>query len=180
MRPPSCGSKVTLTPGSAETECPCGHHRVVCSAHRENARAGSQATVNSSSSGSIPKWGFAGGGSPPVVVGQQFEARGGVTPHLLEVGLHGLDALVVQAIEPAGALRAVGDQARVLEQLEVSRHRGAADGELVGELAYRAVTGSEQLDDRPPVRVTEGIERIAGQRVQRDCSTVAKLLPSPR
>ena len=28
------------------------------------------------------------------------------------------------------------------------------------------------------MRVTEGVERIAGQRVQRDCRTVAKLLPS--
>jgi hypothetical protein len=28
------------------------------------------------------------------------------------------------------------------------------------------------------MRVTEGIEGVTGQRVQRDCSTVAKLLPS--
>ena len=84
----------------------------------------------------------------------------------------------MEAVQATGAFGAVGDQAGVLEQLQVSRDGGAADRELVGELAYRAVAGAEQLDDRPPVRVTEGVEGIAGQRVQRDCSTVAKLLPS--
>ena len=32
---------MTVSPGSAETEWPCGHQRVVCSAHSVNARAGS-------------------------------------------------------------------------------------------------------------------------------------------
>jgi hypothetical protein len=74
----------------------------------------------------------------------------------------------VETVEAAGALGAVRDQARVLEQPQVPRNRGTADRQRVGELAYRPVAGPEQLDDRPPVRVTEGIERIAGQRVQRD------------
>ena len=43
MRPP--GSKITLSPGSPDTECPCGHQRPVCSAHRANARAGGHAEI---------------------------------------------------------------------------------------------------------------------------------------
>jgi hypothetical protein len=56
----------------------------------------------------------------PSAVGEQLEAHGGVSPDLLEIGLHGVDALVVQAVEAAGAFGTVGDQAGVLEQLEVS------------------------------------------------------------
>jgi hypothetical protein len=55
----------------------------------------------------------------PSIVGEQFEARGGVSPDLLEIGLHGLNSLVVEAVEAAGALGAVGDQAGVLEQPQV-------------------------------------------------------------
>jgi hypothetical protein len=58
------------------------------------------------------------------------------------------------------------------------RDRRPADRQLVRELADRAITGAEQLDDRPPVRVAERVERITGQGAERDCRTVAKLLPS--
>jgi hypothetical protein len=68
----------------------------------------------------------------------------------------------VKSVETAGALGAIGDQAGVLEQLQMPRDRGAADRQLVGELANGAIAGAQQLDDRPPVRVAEGVERIAG------------------
>jgi hypothetical protein len=105
----------------------------------------------------------------PSVVGEQLEARRGVSPDLLEIGLDGFDALAVQAVQAAGAFRAVGDQAGVLEQPQVSGDGGAADRELVGELTDRPIAGAEQLDDRPSVRVTEGVEGIARQGAQRDC-----------
>jgi hypothetical protein len=42
----------------------------------------------------------------------------------------------VESVEAAGAFGAVGDQAGVLEQLQVPGDRGAADRQRVGELAY--------------------------------------------
>ena len=83
----------------------------------------------------------------------------------------------MQPVEPARALGAVRDQAGVLEQPQVARDGRAADRQRVGELADRAVALAQQLDDRPPVRVAERVERVAEQ-VQRDCRTVAKLLRS--
>ena len=55
------------------------------------------------------------------------------------------------------------DEAGVLEQLEVPGDRGPADRQLVGELPDGLIAGAEQLDDRPAVRVTEGVEGITGQ-----------------
>jgi hypothetical protein len=68
----------------------------------------------------------------------------------------------VESVEAAGALGAVGDEPRVLEQLQMPGDRGAADRQLVRELSDRPVAGAEQLDDRPPVRIAEGVEGIAG------------------
>jgi hypothetical protein len=61
----------------------------------------------------------------------------------------------------------------------MARDGRAADRQLVGELTDGPIAGAQELDDRPPVRVAEGVERVAGQRVEPDCRTVAKLLPSP-
>jgi hypothetical protein len=74
----------------------------------------------------------------------------------------------VQPVEPARALRAVDDQPGVLEQPQVARDGGAADRQRVGELADRAVTLLEQLDDRAAVGVAERVERIAGKCLERD------------
>src|SRR3954452_6505989 len=113
MRPPARGSKVTVRPGSAETEWLVGHHSDVRSAHTENACSGGHATVNASSSGGSVISGPRGDSSGCFrrdVFGGDREARGGLAPHALEIGAHRLDALVVQPVEPAGPLRAVDHQ----------------------------------------------------------------------
>ena len=51
-----------------------------------------------------------------------------------------------------------------LEQPQVARDRRPADRQRVGELLDRPPAGPEQLDDRPPVRVAERVERIARRR----------------
>jgi hypothetical protein len=35
---------------------------------------------------------------------------------------------------------------------------------VVGELADRPIAAAEQLDDRPSIRITEGVEGVAGKR----------------
>ena len=160
MRPPARGSNVTVSSGSAETEWPCGHHSVVRLAHTSKACSGGQSTVKTISSGSI----YAAFRVRARVLGREAEAARRVAPDLLEVGAHGRDALVVQPVEPPRALRAVGDEAGVLEQAQVPRHGGAADRQRVRELLDGAVAAREQLDDRPAVRVAEGVERVAGDR----------------
>jgi hypothetical protein len=45
----------------------------------------------------------------------------------------------------------------------VPRDGGPADRQLLGELADRPVARAQQLDDRPAVRVPEGVEGVSGQ-----------------
>jgi hypothetical protein len=61
----------------------------------------------------------------------------------------------------------------------VPRHGGAADRELVGQLADGAVALSEQLDDGPAMRVAQGVEGVSGKGFERDGAMVAELLRSP-
>jgi hypothetical protein len=77
---------------------------------------------------------------------------------VLQVLPHGRDALVVEAVEPAGALRPIGHQPGLLEQAQVPRDGGPADRQRLGQLADRPVAGVQQLDDRPAVRIPEGVE----------------------
>lgn len=56
------------------------------------------------------------------------------------------------------------------------RNRRPADGQGVGEFAHRPVTGAQQLHDRASIRVSERIEWVTGQGVERDCVTVTVLL----
>ena len=95
----------------------------------------------------------------------QPKARHGVAPHLREEHLDGLDALVVQPVDPPRSLRFLDDEPRFLQQAQVTRHRGPADRELVGDLADRPAARTEQLDDRAPVRVAQRLERISSSRV---------------
>ena len=154
MRPPACGSNVTVSCGSAETEWLFGHHSEVRSVQTAKACSGGHATVKASSRGCISH-------SRSRVLGRDLEARARLAPDALEVGADRVDALVVQAVEPPRALGAVGDEAGLLEQPQVPRDGRAADRQLVGELADRAVAAAELLDDRPPVGVAQRVERVA-------------------
>jgi hypothetical protein len=75
----------------------------------------------------------------------------------------------VEPVQAARALGAVGDEAGLLEQAQVSRDGRAADRQGVGELLDRAVAAAgEQLDDRAAMGVAERVERVSGQRVEAD------------
>ena len=99
------------------------------------------------------------------VLREQAEPPDRVAPHLREELLDGLDPFVVHAVDAAGALRFFHDEPRFLQQAQVTRHRGPADRELVGDLADRPAAGAEQLEDRAAVRIAQRLERVARRRV---------------
>src|SRR4051812_25288898 len=152
MRPPGRGSNVTARPWAPETEWPAGHHSDVRSAQTAKAWSGRRRRRRPARAAPSPLSGVRRGDA---------KARGGVAPHLLEVGAHRLDARVVEAVEPAGALGAIRDQAGLLEQPQVARDRRPADRQRVGELAHGAVARPQRLDDGAAVWIAERVERVA-------------------
>ena len=90
----------------------------------------------------------------------QPEAAGGVAPDLLQVGLDRVQPLLLQVVDPAGALGVFGHQARLFEQAQVTGDRRAADRQRRGDLGHRLVPLAEQAQDVAPVRVAERLERV--------------------
>src|SRR3954454_16739095 len=111
-------------------------------------------------------------GSVTGVLCDQSEAVGGLAPHALDVGLHGLEPLSLQLVDAPSALCPLGHETGVLEQPEVSRHRGPADRHGLGDLADGEALGTEQPEDLPAVRVAQRLERIGNHR-----ATVTGQLP---
>ena len=124
-----------------------------------NACSGGQATSNSIRSGSV----IAGAvvEVPVVFSATQPEPAGRVAPDAEEVVLHRAQAVVLQVVDPAGALGALAHQPGVLEQPQVARDRRSADRHRVGQLADRPVTGAEQPQDLAAVGVAERLEGVA-------------------
>jgi hypothetical protein len=53
------------------------------------------------------------------------------------------------------------DEARILEDAEMLRDRGAAHRDLRGEVAHGLRAAAEELEDQPASRVAEGVERVS-------------------
>jgi hypothetical protein len=53
------------------------------------------------------------------------------------------------------------DEADVLEDAQVLRHGRPADGKPCRELAHRAGSRTEQLEDLPPRRVSERVQWVS-------------------
>jgi hypothetical protein len=62
--------------------------------------------------------------------------------------------VIIQAIDPPGALRLFGDQARFLEQSKMAGHGWSADGQRIGNLTHGSASAAEYLDDLTTVGVT--------------------------
>ena len=90
------------------------HTSKACSAGQRDLVAQASAVRSPSRSGPSD------GGRRSGVLGQQTESGGGVAPHLGEIGLHRLDALPVEAVEPTRPLGLLDHQSGFLQQ--------AADG----------------------------------------------------
>jgi hypothetical protein len=69
----------------------------------------------------------------------------------------------VDPVQAPGAVALVDDQAGVLEHAQVLRHGGPADGQMPGDVADGQGTVGDQLDDRSPGRVAQGVEDRAVQ-----------------
>src|ERR1700712_6906 len=111
-------------------------------------------------------------GSVTGVLRDHSEAVGGLAPHALDVGLHGLETLGLQLVDAPSALCPLGHEAGVLEQPEVPRHGRPADRHGLGDLTDGEVLGTEQPEDLTAVRVAQRLERIGNHR-----GTVTPQLP---
>src|SRR5690349_23259695 len=75
-------------------------------------------------------------------------------PELLEVGAQLDEALGCRLVDPPGALAALRDQARLLQDAQVLRDGGAADRQPLRDLADRPGPSAEPFVHGPPRRVT--------------------------
>ena len=82
-------------------------------------------------------WGF----------GDGLEVTEGVFPDLFKVGAEQSDAFGVELIEAASALLSVVDESGFLEDFEVLRDGGAADGHGGGEFVDGERSGGEFLEN---------------------------------
>src|SRR4051812_45939870 len=130
MRPPGPGSRTTSPP---ETVWSLGHQVAMRVVQVVKACSTEQATSKDSVSGSVTG-----------VLGDQSEAVGGLAPHALDIGLHGLEALGLQLVDASSAFCPLGHEAGVLEQPEMPRHRGPADRHGLGDLADGEALRTEQ------------------------------------
>jgi len=82
----------------------------------------------------------------------------------------------VEPVEAACPFGAVRDEARFFEETKMTRDGRAADRQLVGELLHRPVPDAQELDDRSPVGVSEGLEGVSCHRKGCDPQIVTKAL----
>ena len=68
----------------------------------------------------------------------------------------------VQRVVHPAALPTIGDQARVLQHLQVKRQPGLRGIERIGEIADAALAHPEALEDREPGAVGQGVEQPDG------------------
>ena len=84
-----------------------------------------------------------------------------MVPEVVEVAAQQAQPLGVELIDASGADSLVDDQPGVLEHLQVLRDGRPADGQLAGELADRARSLAQVLEDRPPGRIAERGQPLA-------------------
>src|SRR6185312_11424937 len=161
IRPPGRCSSTTVASGSDETVWLRGHHVEIRAVQVSNACAREHWTSKLILIGSGIR------GTRVGVLGQDREAPAGLAPDVGEIRADRLDALLVEVVHAAGALRLLDHQPRVLEQPQMPRYGRTADRQLVGELPHRAATFAEQLDDRAAIGVAEGVERVAADPRER-------------
>ena len=65
-----------------------------------------------------------------------------------------------QVVDPAVPLRLLGHHPRVLQQAQVARDGGAADGQGGRDLVHRLVAVAQQPQDLAPRRVAQRVERV--------------------
>jgi hypothetical protein len=90
-----------------------------------------------------------------------LEGRQRSIPELVEVCAQSADPVRVEPVDAAVARAAVDHQPGVLQNLEVLRDGGPADGQVAGQLANRTRAVGKPLEDRPPRRVAKCRQSIA-------------------
>jgi hypothetical protein len=86
------------------------------------------------------------------------EAGQRIAPERLQERAQSGQGLRVDGVDPPIAVGPVGDQAGVLEHLEVLAHRGARHRQAAGDLDHRLGTVAQALQDQSPSAIAEGVE----------------------
>ncbi len=88
-----------------------------------------------------------------------FERGERLCPRLVQPLAERAKAVRIDVVDAARAFGAVGDQARLLQYLEVLRDRGSAHRKRARELAHRRGSGLEPFEDLAAGRVRERSQR---------------------
>ena len=87
-----------------------------------------------------------------------LERGQGLIPEVIEVLAKGFERVGIEGVDAARAVGAIGHEPSVLEDAEMLRDRGTADGELARELPDGQRTLQQARQDRPARAVTQGVE----------------------
>jgi hypothetical protein len=83
-----------------------------------------------------------------------------LTPYLRQVLTGGLGAFLVEAVHVPAAHLLVSHEAGMVQQAQMSRDSGAADGEPVGDFLNGARFAHQELDDGSSVGIAERVKRV--------------------
>ena len=153
-RPPSKAS-----PPASAWNMPCvgsGHHAPICRVKTSNVSSSGRATCAERSTGGGTD--AAAAVTARLTLGVGDEGREGVVPEAVDPRPQPGQAVEVDPVEPAGALRPHRHQARVAQHPQVLGDRGLADLGGVGQLTNALLTTAQQLEDGPPGGVAKGVQ----------------------
>src|ERR671931_1192257 len=97
---------------------------------------------------------------PPLVLRRSLEGGEGLVPELVEVGAEVRHAVRIDAVDPPCAVSTLGHQPGFLQDPKVLRDGGAADWQLVRNLADRARAFAKLLEDRPASAVAKCVNWV--------------------
>lgn len=95
-----------------------------------------------------------------VLLRRPFERGQCQGPEPIEVVPQRVDARGVELVNPPVTLGTIDHQPRIFQNAEMLGDGGPADGEFAGQLAHRPRAVEEPLEDRPPGRITQGIQLL--------------------
>src|SRR5664280_1485749 len=157
MCPPSRGSKTISARAPSRRWCSGGHQLAMSSVNTANARSiGASTTMDARTdvlSGSLISISFS-------LFDNCFESGQGGVPEPVEIVAKAGDPVGVQPVDPTVPVLPAGDQAGLLQHLEVLGDRRPGHRKALRQLADGRWAVEELLEDGPPGRVAQRSECI--------------------
>ena len=158
--PPSRGSKtISLTVPLMEW-LPTGHQLVASAVNTRNASSTAQSTVTVLRTTSMTRASLMTYLLLVAALGCGLEPREGLVPESVHPFAELRDAGRLQLVQVPRPVAPVRDEPGVLQHSQMLGHGGPAHGKLGCELADGARPRAQALEDLPPRRVAERVERV--------------------